>query len=399
MKSKLGFVIWGLITINTFAQENINWKGYLQPDHRLNINNGDWLWNENRLDLEFDKLFEEKAKITADIWIRNMGFYNEKELIKITDIREAKVEIYDFLIPKLDLSVGRQRIKWGTADKINPTDNINPYDLEDIWDFGRHKPSDAIALKYYPKEDAKIEAVFIPLFQKANLPIGIYSDVLMPEFIFPDSINISQKPGYPPIPLPNKTAIIVDTINLIYQLPEMILKSQASFAFKIGKQVKGIDLSLSYRYGYDGLPIATDAFVSIDSLNFEKKRTYVTVTPHLIYPKFHNIGFDFTTSIKGIGFWGEACLTLPEKTYKLTTHLPDINQVIGLNLGIAQPQIPDSIIFDKEKPWLRYVIGFDYTFINGIYTNVQYAHGFFHERGSEELNDYYLLRIEKKFFN
>ncbi|MDO9256902.1 MAG: hypothetical protein Q7U54_15385, partial [Bacteroidales bacterium] len=31
--------------------------------------------------------------------------------------------------------------------------------------------------------------------------------------------------------------------------------------------------------------------------------------------------------------------------------------------------------------------------------NFQYLHGFIHERGNENLNDYFFLRYEKKFFN
>ena len=381
------------------AQEELHWRGYFQPDHRLNVNNGDWLWNENRLSLGLDKKFEEKAKFTSDIWIRNMGFLNKQELIHIPEIREAKVEIYDFLIPKLDLSIGRQRIKWGTADKINPTDNLNPYDLEDIWDFGRHKGSDAIMLRYYPADDAKIEAVYMPLFSQAQFPIGVYSSLLMPEFIFPDSMAIVQKPGYPSLPFPPKTGIVVDTVALLYQNPLMNVKNQSSFALKASKQLFGVDFSLSYSYGYDGLPIASEAKVVIDSLNLLQKKSYVHVNTHLIYPRFHRLGFDFTGNVKGVGIWGEACLFKPDKMYKLTTILPDVNKVLGFDAGIVQPQIPDSVIFDKSKPWLHFVVGIDYTFSNGIYSNFQYVHGFLHERGVDNLNDYYILRVEKKMLN
>ncbi|MGQ9846904.1 MAG: hypothetical protein ACUVQP_05290 [Bacteroidales bacterium] len=396
------FLIMGFICASKtilFAQDALRWNGYFQPDHRLNVNNGDWLWNENRLSLGLEKKFEEKAKFTADIWIRNMGFQNERELIKIPEIREAKIEIYDFLIQKLDLSIGRQRIKWGTADKINPTDNLNPYDLEDIWDFGRHKSSDAIMLRYYPADDAKIEAVYMPLFSQSQLPIGVYSSLLMPEFVFPDSMAIVQKPGYPSLPLPPKTSIVVDTLALLYQNPLMNLENQSSFAFKAAKQLFGIDFSLSYSYGYDGLPIASEANVEIDSLNLLQNKTYVHVNTQLIYPRFHRFGFDFTGNFKGIGVWGEACLFKPDKTYALSTRLPDVNEVLDFDAGIVQPQIPDSIIFDKNKPWLKFVLGMDYTFSNGIYSNVQYVHGFINERGKDDLNDYYILRLEKKMFN
>ena len=52
-----------------------------------------------------------------------------------------------------------------------------------------------------------------------------------------------------------------------------------------------------------------------------------------------------------------------------------------------------------DKPYLKYVIGGDYTFKNGWYVNGQYLHGFIHERGKDNLNDYFLIRFEKKFMH
>jgi hypothetical protein len=44
-------------------------------------------------------------------------------------------------------------------------------------------------------------------------------------------------------------------------------------------------------------------------------------------------------------------------------------------------------------------VGADYSFKNNTYLNFQYLHGFIHERGSENLNDYFFIRYEMKFFN
>ncbi len=394
--SFLSFLIF--IYYIAFSQsEYIQWKGYFQPDHRINYNNGNWLWNENRLSLQFFKSYEEKAKITTDIWLRTLGLPNEQQWIKIPEIREAKIEVFDFIIPKLDIAIGRQRIKWGTADKINPTDNLNPHDLEDIWDFGRHKPSDAIWFKYYPNDKSKLEMVYLPLFHHIQMPIGVYANLLTTEFSFPDSFSVKQMPGYPPLPLPNKIGIIVNDVSTNYLNPALNAKN-SSFAFRASHQIFEIDFSASYHYGYDGIPISTNAFVELDSIDFLKQRAYINVTAQLEYPKFHRFGFDFTTSLKGIGIWGEACLTMPEKDYVLKTHTPDMNQILGFDAGIVT-EVSDSVIFEKNKPWLKFVLGGDYTFKNGIYTNIQYLHGFLHERGSKELNDYYLIRIEKRFFN
>jgi hypothetical protein len=54
---------------------------------------------------------------------------------------------------------------------------------------------------------------------------------------------------------------------------------------------------------------------------------------------------------------------------------------------------------DKTKPYIKFVIGGDYNFSDGSYLNFQFLHGFIHERGNDALNDYLMLRYEKKFFN
>ncbi len=49
--------------------------------------------------------------------------------------------------------------------------------------------------------------------------------------------------------------------------------------------------------------------------------------------------------------------------------------------------------------YLKFVVGADYNFANGIYLNVQYLHGFMNERGAESLNDYFFVQLDKKFFD
>ncbi len=44
-------------------------------------------------------------------------------------------------------------------------------------------------------------------------------------------------------------------------------------------------------------------------------------------------------------------------------------------------------------------MGTDYSFGDGTYVNLQYLHGFLNERGADNLNDYFLLRTEHKFFD
>ena len=168
----------GMLSINLiFAQENkLRIYGEFFTDQRFLLEDPyDWVWNENRLSLKLDKRFSGKSKFHTEVWIRNFGLpkvysasdlYNKGIIDPIDiEIREAYLELYGFLFKNLDVKIGRQRISWGTADRLNPTDNLNPYDLEDILDFGRHRGSYAINLNYYLTNNISLQAVYIPFFQ------------------------------------------------------------------------------------------------------------------------------------------------------------------------------------------------------------------------------------------
>ena len=110
----------------------------------------------------------------------------------------------------------------------------------------------------------------------------------------------------------------------------------------------------------------------------------------MIYPRMQVIGADLAGSIGDVGVWAEGALFLPKKKY-FYTHIP--------NIHLYPPYIVNKEIALDDKPYLKFVVGGDYTFKNGWYVNAQFLHGFIHERGSSNLNDYIFLRFEKKFLN
>jgi hypothetical protein len=53
----------------------------------------------------------------------------------------------------LDLTVGRQRARWGTSDEYNVIDNLNPVDFGNLYTFDpdyfvAHLPMDGFNLEY-----------------------------------------------------------------------------------------------------------------------------------------------------------------------------------------------------------------------------------------------------------
>lgn len=364
------------------AQEanSLKLSGELFTDQRFLLKSpNDWAWNENRLTLNLDKRVTGNSKFYSEVWLRNIGLpginsssdlYNKGIVDPYNlEIREAYVQLYGFLTKNLDVTIGRQRIVWGTADKLNPTNNLNPYDLEDILDFGRYRGSDGISLNYYLNYDFSLQGVFIPFFQPANMPIGIFANVLNPAMELPQGMVLKS---------------FSDTVLM----PRYNLGESSTAGLRFRGFAKGVDFSLSYVWGYDGLP-----FITRNTLMPVDMAGGTDINSQLSFSRNHIVGADLVTSIAGIGFWAEAAAFIPDKNIIMT------NDLSAFFPESPVPVTQDILLLDKTDPYIKFVIGGDYNFANGSYINVQYLHGFIHERGSENLNDYFFLRYEKSFFN
>jgi len=372
MKALICFFL-SLIVFAAISQESpLRLYGELYFDNRFRLENGQWSWNENRLDLQLDKKFADRAKFHSQVWLRSFGYpflqhaeqlFDKDETSPYNiDIREAYVELYGVFTKNLDMKIGRQRIAWGTADKLNPTDNVNSYDLEDIWDFGRHLGSDAIQLKYYFK-DFYIEGDYIFYFRPASLPRGDSAEGLFMPMELPPTLHL---------------AAYEDSLAM----PALNLKENSSYALKFGGMAGGFNFSASYLYGRDGLPVNYyNRIVPVDTTGG------VAVKSYFNFPRQHIIGADLAGAIRSVGIWAEAAAFLPPEEIILTSDM----SAFGL------PPV-DSVILEK-KPYFKVAAGLDYTFHGGHYVNFQYLHGFVHERGRGNLNDYFVFNYEKYLFN
>lgn len=352
-------------------------SGTLLTDQRVLAERGGWAWNENRVSLNLDQRLTGQGRFHAQGWVRNLGvpgannlstLYNKGLVNPVqAEVREAYVQVSGFLLKNMDVTIGRQRIAWGTADKLNPTDLLNPADLEDILDFGRFRGSDAIRLDYYPGKDITLQAVLIPWFQPANLPVGLFSSILFPAVELPLGLVVKQTS---------------DTV--IY--PEFTLRKGGSVAFRAKAFFAGVDFSVSYLNAPSGLPTATyNLLTPVDA----QGGTSIHTT--LEFPGFHVVGADFSTDIAGIGVWGEAAWHRPvSKTIMRTDLTP-------LFPGSPVPIVVDSVMLDPERPFLKWIVGADYHFTDGSYLNLQFLHGFLHEQSRETLEDYVFLRYERSF--
>jgi hypothetical protein len=378
MKTKTNLRIWvaGLvmITLPVAAQgPSLSLEGYLMSDQRFRIEkNAPWSWSENRISLKLEKSFQEKAKFKSEFWVRSFGFpfltkseqlFNKDMTSPYNfDIREAYIDLFGFLTKNMDIRLGRQVIPWGRGDKLNPTRNLNPLDLEDIWDFGRYQGIEAVKIDYYLGKFS-LEGVYVPFFRPATLPVGDYASMFDEGFNLPSGLSMAS---------------FTDTLVM----PKLTIGQSASTGLKLNGMLFGFDFSLSYVYGRDGLPM-----VYHNSLTPAGMMGQVDVKSALQFPRSHIFGADLAGSLGSIGVWGEMAVFLPEKEWVMTTDL----SALGL------PEVETVAL--KKSPYTKILVGMDYTFKDGSYLNAQFLHGFFHERGAGNLNDYLVMAYDRKMMN
>jgi len=330
-------------------------SGFLQLDKRF-ITGKDSVYIDNfynRFRLEMSAPVGSRLYLFSSLDLRfydlpNPTALNDLERLESTfphelSVWEAFIDVYGFLFDDLDIRVGKQRIAWGRADKLNPTDNLNPNDLSDLVHFTDRAPSWAFKGTWYIGRN-RLTGVWLPGITPVLLPregAGLFLD---------------------------NAAAFNDELKLPDQTPE-----NSMFAFRWDGNVDKWDYSISYFNGYDDIPVATR----------------LTANPplpsriELEFPKFHVIGTDLVTELSGIGLWAEAGLFIPEKVELVS----QVNGATGRDITL------------DDEPYFRYTIGGDYTFSNGLYLNAQWSHGLFTERGAGELHDYVVLRIEQEYFN
>ncbi len=362
------------------AQSNpLIFRGRVETDNRLLLRGeNEWVWNENRLDLGIEKRAN-PLRIYGNIWLRHLGpsivessadLQDKGRINPIdADIRELYAEVYGFVFDELDLRIGRQRIAWGTADMFNPTDNLNPFDLEDILDFGRRMGSDAIDLQWHLSHQSSLQLVYIPRFQPASMPLGRFSDVLSVRAALPEVL--AQAKYSDEIILPNNSLSRASSLGMRWR----------GFALNT-------DFSLSYTYSRDPLPLP--AKVSIDIIyesDMAAGRPAVHAT--LIYPRHHIFGADLSGAIKRVGVWAEAALFLPESEIVAQVELPPHQ--------LPFPVQGEEVVL-KKQTYLKFIAGADYTTTGGSYINMQYLRGFIHERGREQLADYIFFQLNRHLF-
>ncbi len=272
-------------------------------------------------------------------------------------IWEAYGDIYElFNIEGLDLRLGKQMISWGTADKITPTNILNPNDFTDVLNISDTIPVFALKLDYTFLDNYSISYIWQPKAAKVLLPRSLDSSLF--DFSVPiEGMNITKTSI---IGIENQANALRNSVN----------------AVKLKGNNFNIDWSLSYYHGYEDIMLPNT--VDVNPVG----GTNITEDIILASPRIHMVGFDVAGELASIGYWAEFGLFIPED-FDIKINLPGTTKT-------------ETIL---DEPYLKYTLGLDYTFSTSTYINLQYNHGFFTELGKDNLDDYIFFRVEQKLLN
>ena len=254
------------------------------------------------------------------------------------ELDEAYFDVYGFLLPDLDIRIGKQRIAWGTADVLNPTDNLNPDNFSNLLDFGQKMAVTSLLFDYY-FDIFNVSLVLIPIMTPSVLPATDYGNLFgaMLEPMGFTTLDVHENFMIPDFGLENVMAALkVSVLNVL-----------------------GFDISVSDFWGFDDVPAMTGLSITPTG------PTSATVDYTIDYPRVNVVGMDFIGSLGPVGLWGEGALFVPIDFQYLT---------FSNSLDPAETAVLD--------PYFKGTVGMDY-YLGDIYLNLQYNYGFFDEKGSD----------------
>lgn len=313
----------------------------------------------------------------------------------------AYVAVFD-LLPKLDLKIGRQIVQWGTADRFNPTNNINPDDLEDRPLFTEPIANQMVVVDFAPLDDKLwFQAVYVPLFYPALLP---------------PSAAAGLEDAQAPVPFARESDVakieeLQDTLALDPRLVPTVVGnvrmpkrrfSDGQSAIKLGTSLGGIDASISYYNGRHDIPtpLRVDSSTK-DPVEGDPDEAECCYRSEVIlnYPRMQVLGLDFATQLPflgDLGLWGEGAMFFPT-AQNLFIEFP-IPVDVSPDDDLANPVNNLTGPSITNRPYIKATVGFDYTFGKHVYVQAQYLRGFIDEFGADHIGNYVVGGTELVFF-
>jgi hypothetical protein len=206
---------------------------------------------------------------------------------------------------KLDLTIGKQILAWGTADGFNPVNNINPVDYSDMLDTENERIGAYGIRTQLFFNSADFDFFWAPIASMGKLP----------------NINSRWFPQPTAIGIPMELFAMGLEMKVNEILPEPNLKN-GEFGVRFRKRFSIADIGVSYYNGFDHLPE-----FYIDSTQL------MLPTPQLVlngvFKRQHVVGSELTVILPyGINLRNEAALFIPAQSN------PQLNRFVQVVVGV-----------------------------------------------------------------
>lgn len=208
---------------------------------------------------------------------------------------------------RLDLRVGRQEIRWGRADGINPTDNLEPYDF----------------LNPFLEERLPVTAV------KGDLYLGqSHLELAWMPFYVPSRMSLLGQRWFPRLPSQAQVSGLVVPLRFregARRYPAYTV-GNSQFGVRWNHALPGIEFSFSYYDGINDLPFYTAQLISAaPSLQlqqgpaavgwraFDARSQIVPTVDVRLDREYHRlrvVGSDFSGTLGSWGMRGEAAYNI-----------------------------------------------------------------------------------------
>ena len=340
---KIIFLVVFIILVSSVSVFAGDFSGSLTYSGGYNFTENN-LGNTLNLDLNYVQNFSDKIFAEGDFLIKYTDSSLADNSIEVKP-NELYIGTYD-LIPNSDIKAGKLIISWGSADMLSPLDNFNP--LPPGMSFTSMTQKNGVLAAdatYYFNDITYLQAIVLPSFVPSYMPKKyeeqMYLSMFAPQF---------QAQG-----------IEITSVNISHALPE-----KPAWGLKLSRCFSSFDAAISYYNGYyfNGYP---------ETMQPVPDASGMVLDLGLGYPEKSVFGFEFQGDFPGI----EGATLRGDLAY-IT---PQPWQVQGEDM--------------LKDPYLKAVIGADYTTSFDLYLNANFIWGFVSEEG-DQCSPYFSLNARKE---
>ncbi len=351
------------------------------------------LWSRGTVDFHQEKPFEENSSDHETFLLQGEGNLGETVSYKLgarldrlafhahgNTNEDTRLELWETFLryqgENIEITLGNQIIRWGKTDEMTILDNLNPQDLRELITLRleeRKRPWPWLRVQYYGLP-VTVEGVF------TLWPVWHIKNDFGTDWAVFDHIKAQLENT----PNPQLSAW-AQTLTVDKQRPGPSLRD-AEWGIRLSGTISTIDWEMSFLHAHNrsfyyyikSFPIRGIWIESPSNLSIPPNIQIIGHTITITRPEDNILGFAFETTLGEAGIRGE-----------FAYHTDQVFLRKDL-LGV-------------RKPCWQYVLGLDYEFENGLYTNIQFSQRYIQSWDKSLLFDpkwdsSLFLRISKSFW-